>query len=78
MYINNEPKKTLHTFIDAAVFNILTILEPAQNANVINETPCVNVLKTMNTGKHCTLNSTSRISSKSSLEYGVHLHTVLE
>lgn len=50
----------LHTFINADVFNISTTFEPAQNADVISKTPCVNdkpffVLKTMNTGSHCTL-----------------------
>lgn len=74
MYTKNEPKKMLHTFISADVFNISTTFEPAQNANVISETPCVNdkplfVLKTMNTGSHCTLNSTSHILSKSSMEF---------
>ena len=82
MYTKNEPEIMLHTAINADVFSVLVTFKPAQNAHVIRKTPYVSdkllfVLKTMNTGEHCTLNCTLYISSKSSLEYSVHLDTVL-
>lgn len=82
MYTKNEPEIILHSTINAAVFSVLAILKPAQNVNFFRKTPCMSdkllfVLKTMNTGEDCTLNSTLQISFKSSLEYSVHLDTVL-
>lgn len=71
----------LHTAINA-VFSVLATFEPGQNANVTRKTPYVSdkllvVLKSINTGERCTVNCTLHISSKSSLEYSVHLDTML-
>lgn len=82
MYTKNEPEIMLHAATRADVFSVLVTFKLPQKASVIRKTPCMSdkhlfVLKNINTGEHCTLNCTLHISFKSSLEYSVHLDTVL-